>query len=92
MRRVIMLGLIVACLVLAGVSRAQPGVPEPAPPHRVEGCAASGGQYRLAAMAWQIQGTVGGGGYRLDAPAAPLLRGSGCCCTYLPLVVRSYWP
>jgi len=30
-----------------------------------------------------------GGGYRLVG-AAPAANGSGCCCTYLPYVLRQY--
>jgi hypothetical protein len=37
--------------------------------------------------AWRASGTANGGGYRLE-PATPKLTGSGCCCLYLPLVIR----
>jgi hypothetical protein len=35
------------------------------------------------------QGSASGGGYRLLGPASPTLRGNGCCCTYLPCVLRN---
>jgi hypothetical protein len=50
---------------------------------------ASGGGYHLTSLTWQVSGTASGGEYRLLSPAVPALRGSGCCCTYLPLSVRN---
>ena len=37
----------------------------------------------------QVEGSTSGGGYRLLGPASPTLRGNGCCCTYLPCVLRN---
>ena len=48
----------------------------------------SGGAYHLESSGWRISGASAGGGYRLDEPTAPSLRGNGCCCTYLPCVMR----
>jgi hypothetical protein len=50
---------------------------------------ASGGVYQLVSVAWHVTGTSSGGDYRLLGPAAPALRGSGCCCTYMPLALRN---
>ena len=59
--------------------------------------AASGGGYRLTGLTgdqsqggtWQIRGGASGGSYSLDAPAAQASHvGSGCCCTYLPGLMR----
>ena len=59
--------------------------------------AASGGGYRLTGLTgdpsqggtWQVRGGASGGSYRLDAPAATSSYvGSGCCCTYLPSLMR----
>lgn len=50
---------------------------------------ASDGGYYLTTLKWQVSGTASGGGYRLLGPAAPTLRGSGCCCTYMPCVMRN---
>jgi hypothetical protein len=58
--------------------------------YAVEPGSASGGGYQLASLTWYLSGTASGGSYHLLGPAAPRLRGSGCCCTYLPLVVRSF--
>jgi hypothetical protein len=48
----------------------------------------SGGAYHLDSTGWQIGGASVGGGYRLEKPAAPSLTGSGCCCVYMPCVMR----
>ena len=86
MTRAAILVLVVACLALAGIALAQPGDSTPPPLHTVEPATASGGGYRLAGLVWQIDGAAEGGHYRLFCPAAPDLGGSGCCCTYLPMV------
>ena len=57
---------------------------------QVAGGLISGGGYRLTTANWQVSGTAGGGGYRLVGPAAPEQAGSGCCCTYLPCVMRQW--
>jgi hypothetical protein len=56
--------------------------------YSVQAGTAAGEGYRLTSLAWHADGTAGGGGYHLLAPASPTLRGSGCCCTYLPCVIR----
>jgi hypothetical protein len=79
-----------------GLAQAQDAVPEQAGldtlslPYAVEQSTVSGGGYRLASLPWQVSGTASGGGYRLQSPTAPMLRGSGCCCTYLPLSLRGF--
>jgi hypothetical protein len=82
--RTVMLFILVALLLLGATVQAQSSrwcVVEPG--------LASGGRYRLTTLSWDVSGTVAGGGYRLLAPAAPTLGGSGCCCTYLPVVLRN---
>ncbi|MFQ6101351.1 MAG: hypothetical protein ACE5OS_08975 [Anaerolineae bacterium] len=81
---------LVCVLLLAAVALAQPGGPDPAPWYVVEKGAASGGHYHLTSLAWQVEGAAGGEGYRLLSPASPTLRGNGCCCTYLPCLLRNY--
>lgn len=49
---------------------------------------AAGGRYRLDSLAWQVEGTAGGGWYILSSPVRATLRGSGCCCAYLPCLFR----
>ncbi len=60
-----------------------------APRYQVETGTISGGGYQLTTFGPQTGNVAAGGGYRLLGPAAPALRGSGCCCTYLPCIVRN---
>jgi hypothetical protein len=91
--RSVILVAVVALLFLSTGALAQPGGL-----YTAEQGAASGGGYRLTSLAlpsvpgptWQVSGSASGGSYRLSAPAAPASAGSGCCCTYLPCVTRSY--
>lgn len=76
---------VVALLLVGSVAWAQSGRP---PGYVVEQGVLSGGGYRLSGPGWQFSGAAGGGGYRLLGPAMPSLRGSGCCCNYLPCVLR----
>jgi hypothetical protein len=74
-------------LLLGSVVLAQTGA-DPFAHYIVTPGRASGGGYRLTSPAWQVSGTASGGDYRLLSPAQPMLRGNGCCCTYLPCVLR----
>jgi hypothetical protein len=94
MTRLAILGLVVACLALAGMAPAQAEDSKPQPAYGVEPAVLSGAGYHLTGLAWRIDvagGQAGGGRYRLLCASSPLARGSGCCCTYLPLVTRN-WP
>lgn len=93
--------LLLAAVVLRlleppGLARAQDAVPQQAGldalalPYAVEQSTVSGGGYRLASLSWHVSRTASGGGYRLQGSTAPLLQGSGCCCTYLPLSLRGF--
>jgi hypothetical protein len=46
-----------------------------------------GGDYQL--QVYTRPASSGGAGYLLLGPASPTLRGDGCCCTYLPCVVKA---
>jgi len=64
--------------VAQGGGSTQPGV-----------TALSGAHYRLVSL--DAGGNIlAGGGYMLLGPVAPELQGSGCCCTYLPCVLRQH--
>lgn len=56
--------------------------------YRVEAGSVAGEGYQLSSQAWQITGAARGGTYRLSIALEPSLRGSGCCCTYLPCVLN----
>jgi hypothetical protein len=68
------------------------------PHYAAEDGVTSGGGYRLIGPsfdslgndAWQVCGSVSGGGYTLLASTGLTGRGSGCCCTYLPLGLRDF--
>jgi hypothetical protein len=90
MKRTAILLTLTAVLLLAGVALAQSGGPGSAVWYTVEQGTATGGGYYLTSPAWQVSGAASGGEYRLLGPAAPMLRGSGCCCTYLPCVLRNH--
>ena len=77
---------VVVTLLLTTVALAQPDRQ-----HRVERGTISGEGYHLTSTSWQVSGMASGGDYYLLDPAALNLRGSGCCCTYLPCIVRNFW-
>jgi hypothetical protein len=79
--------LLTMALLMASVAFAQTGPNLPGLTVAPAG-AASGGRYRLSSLAWQVKGSAAGGGYLLQGPVQPALNGSGCCCTYLPCVLR----
>jgi hypothetical protein len=92
----------VALLLLGSVALAQPDDRTSGTWFCVEPASAAAQGYRLTSVtlrqgfgklnpsaqgsAWRVSGTASGGGYRLLE--APALTGSGCCCTYLPLIRR----
>ena len=61
-----------------------------APHYQVEAGTIAGGDYRLTVSGPQADNVSAGGAYRLLGPSAPTLRGSGCCCTYLPCTLRKH--
>jgi len=82
---------VTALFLLASIALAQlDGGSGPPTWYTVEEGTASGGGYHLASLAWRVEGSPSGGGYRLRGPAAPALRGNGCCCTWLPCVLRTF--
>lgn len=85
MKRTAILLLPLALLLVAGVVLAQSSG---AGWYTVGPGTISGGDYRLTSLAWQVEGTAGGGGYILSSPVRAMLRGSGCCCAYLPCLFR----
>jgi hypothetical protein len=81
--------LVIALLLVGGVVLAQTGGPGPGQAMSVQAGTSSGGGYQLTSQAWQVSGTAAGEGYALATPHQPTLRGSGCCCTYLPCILRN---
>jgi hypothetical protein len=90
MKQRMILTIVLILVLLGGVVVAQPNQPDSLPLYTVETGTASGGNYQLTSLTWQVSGTASGEGYRLLCPETPTLRGSGCCCTYLPLTLRNF--
>ena len=40
-------------------------------------------------LEWQVRGEASGGAYLLSSTALPEQSDSGCCCTYLPSMLRN---
>jgi hypothetical protein len=90
-RRVILVAVVALLFSSTGVLAQHGGL------YTAEQEVASGGSYHLTSLApssvadltWQVSGTASGGNYRLSALPALALTGSGCCCTYLPCILRN---
>jgi hypothetical protein len=86
-RRIILLVAMATLLLLSTAAQALPGAG-----YRVEEGTLTGGGYRLTTISRQTGEPLSGGRYHLlpwvPSPAA----GSGCCCTYLPCVLRKWRP
>ena len=83
--RITLLLLLIAFLLLTTASGALPPSRDQGGPGTL-----SGGNYRLTTLGTQAVPVSGGGAYRLTGPSASGLQGSGCCCTYLPCMLRDY--
>jgi hypothetical protein len=79
-----------ALLLISTGVLAQPGGHDPPVRYTVVQGTASGGDYHLTSLTWRVSGTASGVGYRLLGPVSTLLRGNGCCCTYLPCILRDF--
>jgi hypothetical protein len=81
--RTILFILLVAFLLWSAGASALSG-----PRYHVESSTISGGSYQITSFGAPAGSTATGGAYRLQGPSVPDLRGSGCCCTYLPCILR----
>jgi hypothetical protein len=81
---------VVTLLAVGSTALAQTGEAGSAPTWRVQPGTSSDGSYQLASLSWPVSSTITGEGYALTSPYTPALRGSGCCCTYLPCILRSW--
>jgi C4-dicarboxylate transporter len=88
-RRVLILTLVVLLsLVAAALVWGQDDAPFST--YAVAPGTAAGQGYRLTSLGWHVDRAVAGGAYQLVGPASTVLRGSGCCCTYVPCVMRDF--
>ena len=85
--RIVLLGIALVFLLLNGAVPAQSGKIETSSVYVIASGTAAGGGYSLAGATWQVGGVATAPDYRLEG-AAPF-QGEGCCCTYLPCVLRS---
>lgn len=82
------LAIVATVVLLSTLALAQSGGQPPPSSYAVGQGTASGGGYHLTSLRWQVSGNATGAAYCLYRTGSPVLRGSGCCCTYLPLVVK----
>lgn len=83
-RRTVLLVALALTLLVSGIALAQGGGGG-----QPNGVMLSGGHYRLVGASAQADVVASGGRYRLLEPAAPTSSENGCCCTYLPCVLRN---
>ena len=86
--RILIALVLLACLAGSIVVGAQSGPATASLTYRVQSVAAWGGGYALQGVAWQAAGASSGGGYALQPLAAALHSGLGCCCLYLPILLK----
>lgn len=78
------------CTLLAGTALVQSDSQPLPPQYIVEKGRVSGGRYHLTCISWYVSGTVSGENYRLLSLSNLTLDGNGCCCTYLPCILRNH--
>jgi hypothetical protein len=81
----VLLVLLVGALLVTGIVLAQGGSDA-----RPDAATLSGGHYRLVSPGVGVDIVASGGGYTLLSPATSTQQGSGCCCTYLPCILRKH--
>jgi hypothetical protein len=82
--RIALLAIMVTLLLMSTMASAQPGGG-----YTVDEGGIAGGSYRLTSINQPAGEPMRGGGYQLLSLAAPASTGSGCCCTYLPCILRN---
>ncbi len=87
--RVIVLAALIILLLAGSAALAQPEKQAQPTWYMVERGITSGGGYHLLGLAWQVNGAASGGKYHLLNPLSPAGSENGCCCTFLPCVLRS---
>jgi len=85
-RRTILLVAVATLLLLSTAASAQPGGG-----YAVEEGTLAGGGYRLTGVSLPAGDALIGGRYQLLSPADSMIRGSGCCCVYLPCIQRNWY-
>jgi hypothetical protein len=88
MKRIAFLMVVIAFLVLVSGAVAQTEDSEILPHGQVAQGTISGGEYRLSRSVWQVGESVRGGAYQLTTQSTQSLQSGGCCCTYMPCVIK----
>jgi hypothetical protein len=83
-RRIVLLVAVVALLLLSTAALAQPGGG-----YAVGEGTLAGGGYRLTSVSLPVGEPMSGGRYQLLSLTESTATGSGCCCTYLPCILRN---
>jgi hypothetical protein len=88
-RTMIVIALVAILLLASGAIALAKTIQEGDPiSYQVETSLSTGQGYQLTHQAEQVSGTLSGGGYTLLIPASSISAGSGCCCTYLPCLMK----
>ncbi len=86
--RILILIAVSAVLVVWGVALATAGASNPNTAYTLPQAALAGTGYRMTSVTCQAIGAAEGGRYHLVGPASPRLTGNGCCCGFIPLILR----
>ncbi len=88
-RRTTILIAVIAVWLLGTAASAQSGQRDQSLEYTVQAVTVTDGRYQLIGLGSQIGDTSSGGAYRLLSLTSPSVSSdSGCCCTYLPCIVR----
>jgi hypothetical protein len=88
-RNFIIIVLVVILLLASGaVALAQTTQDGELISYKIESSSLFGQGYQLISQAGQESSALSGGGYTLFGPTSSISAGSGCCCTYLPCLMK----
>jgi len=83
-RRFALATAVATLLLLSAVALAQPDGAD-----TIQEGTIAGGGYQLTRITLSRGDTMSGGGYQLLSLVEATASGDGCCCTYLPCIVRN---
>jgi hypothetical protein len=83
-QRIALLAAVAALLLLSTAASAQPSGG-----YTVTEATLAGGGYHLTSVSLPVDQPMSGGRYQLLSLAESTATGSGCCCTYLPCIMRN---
>ena len=89
MKRIAILLLLIAFLILAGGVLAKSTDSGFVRVNQLTENVLTGGEYRITQSLLKEFDSIHGGDYVLFSQSAPIENGSGCCCTYLPCIINA---